>query len=205
VGDPSGLADPRADRRGDLNERFLPTVFPSVFTQREAPGTPVAPGVAEEPPSFEAFFSSAHARLFGTLCVVTADAGEAEELMQEAFVRVWERWDRVRFHPDPAGYLYLTAFNVHRDRMRRLRRAARLMVSPVEAEDVFARVDERADVLDALRRLSARQRAALVLTELLDMSSEQAGRVLGVRAVTVRVLASQGRAALREALEGSDV
>jgi RNA polymerase sigma-70 factor (ECF subfamily) len=188
-----------------VNERVAPPVFPSVFTHREAPGTPVAPGVAEEPPSFEDFFSSAHARLFGTLCLVTADAGEAEELMQEAFVRVWERWDRVRLHPDPAGYLYLTAFNVHRERMRRLRRAARLRLSQVEAEDVFARVDEREDVLEALRRLSERQRAALVLTELLDMTSEQAGKALGVRAVTVRVLASQGRAALRRALEGSDV
>jgi DNA-directed RNA polymerase specialized sigma24 family protein len=60
---------------------------------------------------FETFFDTERARLFGTLCLVTGDA-EAEELMQEAFVRVWERWDpvgsarrrlRVRRHPPGSG------------------------------------------------------------------------------------------------------
>jgi RNA polymerase sigma-70 factor (ECF subfamily) len=161
--------------------------------------------VYEEPPSFEAFFAEHQAKLFGTLCIVTADASEAEEVMQEAFVRVWERWDRVGLYPDAAGYLYRTAFNVHRDRLRRLRRLARHVLSPAEPEDPFARADERADVLQALRELSPRQRSALVLTEILDLSSRDAARALGVRPVTVRVLASQARSALRTVLEGPDV
>ena len=45
--------------------------------------------------------------------------------------------------------------------------------------------------------LPPRQRAALVLTEIFGYSSEQAARIRGVRPTTVRVLASQGRAALR--------
>jgi DNA-directed RNA polymerase specialized sigma24 family protein len=45
--------------------------------------------------------------------------------------------------------------------------------------------------------LTPRQRAALVLTEIFDFSSEQAAGILGIRPATVRVLASQGRAALR--------
>jgi DNA-directed RNA polymerase specialized sigma24 family protein len=66
--------------------------------------------------------------------------------------------------------------------------------------DAFTSAYERVEVLDALRHLSRRQRSALVLTELLDLTSEEAGAILGVRAVTVRALASQGRAALRRAL-----
>jgi len=50
----------------------------------------------------------------------------------------------------------------------------------------------------ALESLTPRQRAALVLTELLEMTSEEAASVLGVRPVTVRVLSSQARASMRE-------
>jgi DNA-directed RNA polymerase specialized sigma24 family protein len=52
--------------------------------------------------------------------------------------------------------------------------------------------------------LSRRQRAALVLTELLGFTSEEASRALGVKPVTVRVLASQGRAAMKQELERND-
>jgi DNA-directed RNA polymerase specialized sigma24 family protein len=53
--------------------------------------------------------------------------------------------------------------------------------------------------------LTPRQRAALVLTELLGFDSAEAGRMLGVRAGTVRALASQGRAAMRRHMEADDV
>src|SRR5439155_294679 len=45
--------------------------------------------------SFEEFFRDEHARLLRALFLVTGNEGEAEELMQEAFLRVWEQWDRV--------------------------------------------------------------------------------------------------------------
>ena len=51
--------------------------------------------VAEEPRRFEDFFGSEHARLFGALCLVTGDRHEAEEIMQDAFLRLWERWEQV--------------------------------------------------------------------------------------------------------------
>lgn len=72
----------------------------------------------ERTEGFEDFYEIEHARLFGTLCLVTGDRAEAD-VMQEAFVRVWERWDRVSALADPAGYLYRTAFNVFRSRLRR--------------------------------------------------------------------------------------
>jgi RNA polymerase sigma-70 factor (ECF subfamily) len=153
---------------------------------------------------FELFYGFEHARLFGTLCLVTGDRAEAEDVMQEAFVRVWERWDQVSVLDDPAGYLYRTAFNVFRSRFRRAARAARRMVSDDAALDPFPAVEDRQDVLGALRKLAPRQRAAVVLTELMDLTSEDAAKILHVKPVTVRVLASQGRAAIRRDLEGHD-
>jgi RNA polymerase sigma-70 factor (ECF subfamily) len=147
---------------------------------------------------FEAFFEDQHARLYGTLCLVTADAGEAEDVMQEAFIKIWERWDRVAEHPDPPGYLYRTAFNLYRSRIRRAVRAARRTLAGPSAEDPIAGVEDREVLASALRGLPRRQRAAVVLTELVGLSSEEAGRALGIRPVTVRVLASQGRKRLRE-------
>jgi RNA polymerase sigma-70 factor (ECF subfamily) len=72
------------------------------------------------------------------------------------------------------------------------------------AADEFEIAEDRQVVAQELARLTPRQRAALVLTELVGYSSEEAGGLLGVRAVTVRALASQGRAAMRERLGGQD-
>jgi DNA-directed RNA polymerase specialized sigma24 family protein len=65
-------------------------------------------------------------------------------------------------------------------------------------------VDARDAVMRALGRITPRQRAALVLTDLLDLTSEDAARALGVRAPTVRVLAARARAALRDEMGGED-
>lgn len=151
---------------------------------------------------FEEFFEVNERRLYGTLCLVTGDRVEAEELMQEAFLKVWERWDRVRAMQDPAGYLYRTAFNLLRNRVRSAVRAARRRLRPDAPVDAFGLVDEREDLLNAVRRLSPRQRAAVVLLHLMDLPAEEAARLLGVRPATVRSLASQARDALRRSLEG---
>src|SRR5262245_41497409 len=170
----------------------------SAVTERRPPAEPAGPA------RFEAFFQAEHDRLQRALFLVTGDAQEAEELMQEAFIAVWERWDRVGSMEEPTGYLYRTAMNRFRSRLRRASRAARRAVGAREGVDVFAAADERDSVGRALARLPERQRAAIVLTELLGYSSEEAGRILGVKDVTVRSLASQARAALRTQLEDND-
>jgi RNA polymerase sigma factor (sigma-70 family) len=110
--------------------------------------------------------------------------------MQEAFLKVWERWGRVSGLGDPTGYLYRTAMNAFRSRYRRAVLAARRVVGLAPAADSFEAADERDRVARALGTLSPRQRAALVLTEMLSYGSQEAGQILGVKAVTARVLAS---------------
>src|SRR5213082_1055541 len=92
---------------------------------------------------FEEFFKDEHVRLLRALFLVTGTEHEAEDLMQEAFVKVWERWDRVRAMDDPTGYLYRTAMNAFRSRVRRALTAARRAVTMGEQHDDFARIDER--------------------------------------------------------------
>ena len=62
--------------------------------------------MGEATPGFEAFYENTHSRLYTALCLVTGSRHEAEDVMQEAFVRVWERWDKVGRLEAPTGYLY---------------------------------------------------------------------------------------------------
>jgi RNA polymerase sigma-70 factor (ECF subfamily) len=147
------------------------------------------------------FFEQHHERLFRALWLLTRNRQEAEEVMQDAFLRLWERWDRVIGAPDPVGYLYRAALNVWRSRLRRAAVVARKVIHHIQGDDEIAEVEQRDAVVRALAPLSPRQRAAIVLMDVLDLSSERAGEVLGIRSVTVRVLAARARAALAEEME----
>src|SRR3989304_5569649 len=103
--------------------------------------------VVAEPLSFEAFFEAEARTLFRRLCAVTGNSAEAEEIMQDAFLALWERWDRVGTIHDPTAYLYRTAMNVFRKRSRRaalaLRRALSLPPAPRAGENLRRQVGER--------------------------------------------------------------
>ena len=155
--------------------------------------------------AFEDFFEAERERLFRALLLITHDSAEAEDLMQEAFVRVWERWDRVGRLDDPVGYLFKTALNLRRSALRRTMTAAARSIRPPAERDPIESVIDRDDAMRSLASLTTRQRAAIVVTELLGYSSEEAGGILGIRPGTVRMLTSQARAALRERREREDV
>src|SRR5262245_39460991 len=108
------------------------------------------------PAPFEAFVEDHQARLFGALCLVTGDRFEAEEIAQEAFLRVFERWERVSGMDEPAGYLFRVAMNVFRTRRRRtalaLRRATKLAPPHV---DEFSAVEARETVLHGLAEVTS--------------------------------------------------
>jgi RNA polymerase sigma-70 factor, ECF subfamily len=154
--------------------------------------------------SFETFYDAESQTLFRRLWLVTGNRAEAEELMQDAFLKVWERWEQVGTMDDPVGYLYRTAMNLFRKRYRRAVLAIRRSTGLAPSRDDFADADDRHTVRRVLSKLPPRQRAALVLTEMLGFSSEEAGRALGVRAATVRSLSHQGRESFRGAMEVDD-
>jgi RNA polymerase sigma-70 factor (ECF subfamily) len=156
------------------------------------------------PPSFEELFLDVHDRLYRALYFVTGSSADAEELMQDAFLKLWERWDRLDAIEDPVAYLFRVALNGVRMRARRARMAARKVLPAAGTRDPFDDVNVREDVRRMLRGITPRQRAAIVLTEIFGYGSEQAARIMGIRPATVRVLASQGRAALRGSEEGED-
>lgn len=157
--------------------------------EREAPAGP---------PSFESLFLDVHDRLYRALYFITGSSADAEELMQDAFLTLWERWDRLDTIDDPVAYLFRVALNGVRMRARRARVAAQKILPAASARDPFDDVHVREDVRRMLRGITPRQRTAIVLTEIFGYSSEQAAQIMHIQPTTVRALASQGRAALRD-------
>jgi RNA polymerase sigma factor (sigma-70 family) len=151
--------------------------------------------------SFDGFFEAEHERLYQALYFVTGSRQDAEELMQDAFLKLWERWDRIDTIDDPTGYLFKVALNGFRMRLRHAAVAIRKPSPVAEHRDEFNDAEMRADVRRLLLALTPRQRAALMLIDLLEYPSDQAADILGVRASTVRSLATQARQAMR-ATEG---
>jgi RNA polymerase sigma-70 factor, ECF subfamily len=155
-----------------------------------------------EPMGFESFFEAHRSKVFGAMCLVTGNRQEAEEITQDAFLRLWERWERVAVLEDPTGFLFKTAMNVFRNRARRASIAARRSLRIADRGDDLAAVEDRDEVIRVMHPLTAHQRAALVLTGYFGYSSEEAAKVLGVRASTVRALATKGRSTARATVEG---
>ena len=161
-------------------------------------------GGLEAARTFEDFYADEARTLFRRMWLVTGSRSEAEELMQDAFVRVWERWDRVGSMENPTGYLYRTAMNLFRKRYRRALLAVRRTMRVAPPADDFADADDREVVRHVLATLPPRQRAALVLTEMLGFSSKEAGDALGVTDATIRSLTRHGRVAFRKVMEVHD-
>lgn len=153
---------------------------------------------------FEVFFDREKARLFQALCLVTRNRFEAEELTQDAFVSVCERWGRVAEMEDPTGYLYRTAMNAFRSWHRRSALAAKRAIGMTPIDDAISDIEEQDVVVRALAALTPRQRAAVVLVDLLGYSSEEAGRVLGIRASTVRSHAQNAHRDLEARMDRTD-
>jgi RNA polymerase sigma factor (sigma-70 family) len=151
--------------------------------------------------SFEEFFDAERTRLFGALAVMSGNRAEAEEIMQDAFLKVWQRWDRVSAMDSPEGFLYRTALNAYRSHRRRAAVAVRKAIHLLPQDDALDAVDTRDQVARLLRSLTPREREAMVLTSILGYSAEEAGKRLGIRATTVRSLTTRARATLRRQIQ----
>jgi hypothetical protein len=69
------------------------------------------PAAVEGPPDFATFFAEEHAGLLKLLFFVTGSRADAADLMQDAFLKLWERWDRLDRVSDPKAYLFRVALN----------------------------------------------------------------------------------------------
>lgn len=143
--------------------------------------------------------------LLRTAHLITWDAGEAEDLVQECLLRVARRWPRIRWMQQPVAYARRILINLALDDARsRTRRRNELDGESIAvqqpARDLLGDIETRDELLEALSRLNPRQRAVLVLRYFNDLTEAQTAEALGCSPGTVKSSASRGLARLREAL-----
>ncbi len=142
------------------------------------------------------------ARLF------TDDRNAAEDIVQEAFIRLHRSADRIRDLEKAAPYLRSIVLNLARDHNRRglvslrHREAMRSDDTRRPFEDLaIAAADSRA-ILDALRTLPPRQRDCLVLRFYLELSEREIAETMGISPNSVKTHCRRGLRALAPVLEG---
>ena len=153
---------------------------------------------------FEDLYRAERIRLVRAMLLLTGRVGEAEDLAQEAFVRVFERWSQVREMESPAGYLYRTALNLQRKRSRRLRVELRHRTVREDDDRRGDVAEDRLDLLRAVAALPLAQRQAVVLVDWLGFPASEAARMLGIEAVSVRGRLHRARSELRGQVGGDD-
>ena len=121
-------------------------------------------------------------------------SARAEEIVQDAFAKVFERWNRL---DEPGGYLRVSVINGARSELRRREVGRRLGVARRDE----ATVEQRDYLLDALDQLPVKQKTVLVLRFYADLSEREIADALNMRAGTVKSTASRGLRNLRKALE----
>jgi RNA polymerase sigma factor (sigma-70 family) len=152
--------------------------------------------------AFEDLFEAQYLRLARAMYLLSGDRSEGEDLAQEAFATVYERWAKVGVMESPTGYLYRTAVNLYRKRHRTRRRTS--LSTSEQTSDPAEIAEHRAAIRSALAALSASQREALVLVEFLGLDSVEAASVLGISADSVRARIHRARDLLRRRFGGVD-
>jgi len=152
--------------------------------------------LTERPRDFEGFFEAEYERLLRAMFLVSGDPNEAEDLAQGAMARAFEHWDRVASADSPTAYLYTIALNLHRSAVRRALRPLRSHLPTRLAPDPAEAIHARDEIVTAMTTLPITQREALVLVEWMGMTAEEAGALLGIKAVSVRARVHRARASL---------
>lgn len=162
---------------------------------------------------FESFVADSTGPLLRTAFLMARDLAEAEDLVQETFLRVARHWPRVCVMNHPAAYARRVLVNLVIDGAeRRFRRSGELdgrlrAVDQLDdrAERDLASVDVHQELLTALAGLPARQRAVIVLRYWEDLPEAEVATMLGCSAGTVKSTASRGLARLREATRAAEI
>ena len=145
--------------------------------------------------SFDAFYSAAYPRLVRTLTVISGSRAEAEEVVQEALVRLLPRWRRIHRYDQPEAWVRKVAVRqvLSRRRHHRVAVAAQHLL----AEEAFqpGPNGDRLDVRAVISNLPIDHRTVLVLHHGLDLSLEQIADILGAPLGTVKSRLHRARAA----------
>lgn len=149
---------------------------------------------------FDEFYRGARQRLLTCVYLLTGDVSEAQDAVQEAFMRAWLRWDAIGRYEEPESWVRLVACRIATSRWRSGRSLVRAYRRHGVAADQTPPGTETVEVVAALRLLPEEQRIALALHYLVGLPVADVAVQTGAPVGTVKARLFRGRRALAELL-----
>ena len=148
---------------------------------------------------FDDWYLRLHPVMLSSLTVVAGDPDAARDATDEAFARAFERWARVGPMASPSGWVYRTGLNLLKRRWRR-RALEHQTLRRTAPADVTTPAGWSVEVLDAMRALPERERIAVALRYVADLSTIQIAEIMRIAPGTVGSTLQAGRRHLAIAL-----
>lgn len=150
--------------------------------------------VTDEEESFAWFFTAEYPHVVRLLSVVVRDRGAAEELAQEAFVRLHRHWTNVRRYESPEGWVRRVALNrAFSWRRREGRRPVLEVTAAIGPQAAYEPDTRHLEVLEAVRALPPRDRALVALYHLEDRPLSEVAEVVGLTPAAAKVALHRAR------------
>ena len=170
-------------------------------------GAPDARGLDAD--AFDALYAGSFRRLVAQIYAMCGNFAEAQDCVQEAFIRAWDRRRALDADQNPEAWIRTVAYRLAVSRWRRAQRALRPPDRSQLRDGVPGPDVSRVELIRALQQLPADQRRAVVLHHLCDVPVRDIADEIGVPVGTVKARLSRGRAALAALLaiseeEGTD-
>jgi len=163
-------------------------------------GAAIAAGAQGSPATFAQFYESTRDQVYRTVLVVTRHPERAEDAVHEAYTRAFSAWDRVAVHPNPAAWVARVALNQATSTWRLRRRE---VPNPPDRGGVVDEAPIDAAIIRLVWSLPRRQRQVVALRVLLDQSTDETARLLGLAPGTVKAHLHRALAELRQALRAA--
>ena len=141
--------------------------------------------------AYESFFCCEFSRVTGSIALMLNDRAAAEDVAQEAFVRLYRHWRRVSRYEKPEAWVRRVAIRIAIGEIRKRQIRDRFVQADKEARSSVGSVDP--DLVSALTNLPAQQRAAIVLFYIEDRPVQEIAHLLDCSSSTVRVHLHKGR------------
>ena len=155
--------------------------------------------------AFDAFYAGTSRRVLHQVYAMTGNLADAQELVQEAYARAWQRWGTVSDYDNPEAWVRTVAWRLAASRWRKAKNGVAAMLRHGPAPHTPEPSLDNVALVAALKQIPEAQRRAIVLHHLGGLSVAEVALETGVPEGTVKARLSRGRSALAALLADSSL
>ena len=145
---------------------------------------------------FDDFYAATYRRVVGQVYLMTGSMAEAEDCVQEAYARAWQRWAKVSRHEAPEAWVRTVSYRLSVSAWRKAVNRLSAHRRGAAGEEVPGLSPDHLALVAGLRRISVEQRNAIVLHHLVGLSVQEVAAQTDSPVGTVKARLSRGRKAL---------